>query len=322
MRLLIQFMICLLCSTIAVKGQDTVPPIIKDTTWKMSGFFGVNASQTALSDWQGGGQDNIGLGSILNVDIIYKPDEFEQWQNKLDAQFGVIRQGTWEGFRKNIDQLFFLSKYSTRAFGKHWYWASQADYRTQFGPGHTYAGDTIVGNAVSDFNSPAYVQLALGLEYKPRDYFSASLLPIAGKMTIVARRHLANDGAFGLEPAQRDTSGNVITPASRVRMEAGGRIILKFKKDIVKNVNLDSYLDLFTNYFEDPGNFDVVFNNLVTIKIGRYFTVNFISQVLYDNDVIRKRDWDRDGKYDSPQDINGPRVQALTTMAVGFGYKF
>jgi hypothetical protein len=98
--------------------------------------------------------------------------------------------------------------------------------------------------------------------------------------------------------------------------------VLKFKKDLVKNVNLDSYLDLFSNYLNNPGNIDVVFNNLLTFKINKYFTANIISQTIYDDDIIIKRDWNKDGLYDNPNDINGPRLQMLTTFAIGFGYKF
>jgi hypothetical protein len=318
----ILFILLVPAFSLAQVNQDSVPPMVKDTAWKIHGFFGVNASQTTLSDWQGGGQNNIAVGSILNIDATYKRDAFEQWTNKLDAQLGAILQGGSKGYRKNLDQLFFLSKYNTKAFGKHWFWAAQADYRTQFAPGYVYQGDSIAGKAVSAFNSPGYIQLALGLDYKPRDYFSVSLLPIAGKVTLVNRQYLADEGAFGVTPAVRDGAGNIITPGKRVRYEAGARFIVKFKKDIVKNVNLDSYLDLFSNYFEGFGNVDVVFNNLLTAKIGRFFTFNVISQMIYDNDIIRKRDWDGDGKYESPEDINGPRLQALTTVAIGFGYKF
>lgn len=320
-KLIILFMaFCL--NTTAQLNQDSVPPIVKDTAWKIHGFFGVNASQTTLSDWQGGGENNLALGSILNVDILYKRDQFEQWQNKLDAQFGVIRQGDREWFRKNLDQLFFLSRYNTLAFRKDWFWSAQGDYRTQFAPGNQYRGDSIAGLPVSDMNSPGYIQLAIGLDYKPRDYFSASVLPLASKMTIVQRQYLADEGAYGVEPAKLDANGNIIEPGKNVRYEAGARVIVKFKKDIVKNVNLDSYLDLFSNYFEDFGNVDIIFNNLLTAKVGKFFTINIISQILYDNDIHRKRDLNNDGKYDMEGEINGPRVQALTTVAFGFGYKF
>ncbi len=296
----------------------------KDTTyWKKSGFFGLNASNTSLSDWQGGGQDNVAINGILNVEANYKKAKHE-WTNKLDGQLGFIRPGYGSKFRKNIDQLFALSKYNINAFSKYWFYTAQADYRTQFSPGYNYDGNTRVQPAVSDLNSPGYIQLALGLDFKPTDYFSATFAPLAGKITTVNRQYLADAGAYGVEKALVDeTTGAIITPGKRARYEFGGRVVLKFKKDLVKNVNLDSYLDLFSNYMNNPGNIDVVFNNLVTFKISKYFTANIISQMVYDDDIIRKRDLDKDGNIEPEQgDINGPRLQMLTTFAIGFGYKF
>lgn len=299
--------------------KDTLPAK-KDTSWKFSGFFGVNFSQTTLSNWQGGGQNNLAGNTILNLQADYKKGKHE-WVNKLDAQYGLVRQGS-ATTRKNIDQLFALSKYNLNAFNKYWFYAAQGDYRTQFAPGYNYVGDTINGRATSDFNSPGYIQLALGLDYKPTNYFSITFAPAAGKITMVNRQYLADEGAYGVEPATYDAAGNIVTRGKKIRYEFGGRVIVRFKKDIFKNVNLDSYLDLFSNYAHNPQNIDVVFNNLVTFKINKYFTANIISQVLYDDDVHTRYDWSKDGLINEPQDFDGPRVQMLTTLSIGFGYKF
>lgn len=292
----------------------------KPSNWKTSGFFGVNASQTALSNWQGGGQDNVALNSIFNLQADYTKGK-HSWTNKLDAQYGIMKPGS-SVFRKNIDQLFAMSKYSINAFSKYWFYSAQTDYRTQFAPGYNYQGDSAVKPAVSDMNSPGYIQLAIGLDYKPADYFSVTLAPLAGKITLVNRQYLADAGAYGVEKAVYDANGIITAKGKRSRAEFGGRVVVKFKKDIAKNVNWDSYLDLFSNYMHNPQNIDVVFNNLVTIKVSKFFSVNLISQMLYDDDVITKRDWDKDGLYDKKEDINGPRLQLLTTLAIGFGYKF
>jgi hypothetical protein len=306
---------------IATNAQET-RPAAKDTSWKVSGFFGLNASKTSLSNWQGGGQNNTTLNSIFNFEALYRRDEFEQWVTKIDAQFGLIRPGDVRGYRKNNDQLFALSKYDTKAFGKHWFYAGQADYRTQFAPGYIYQSDTIAGKANSDMNSPGYLQFALGVDFKPTDYFSAMIAPIAAKMTFVNRQYLADDGAYGVKKAERDTAGRITKHGQKTRFEVGGRVVLKFKKDIMKNVNLDAYLDLFSNYLEKPGNIDVVFNSLLTMKVNKYITATIICQILYDDDIIVKRDKDRDGSYSQAGDIYGPRLQVLSTFGVGLGYKF
>jgi hypothetical protein len=305
-----------------VTAQEPAPAAVKDTSWKVSGFFGVNASQTALSNWQGGGQDNVALNGILNLEAVYKRDKFEQWTNKLDAQYGMIKPGEAKLFRKNIDQLFALTKYNTLAFGKYWFYTAQADYRTQFSPGYNYNGDSISGRATADLNSPGYLQLALGFDYKPTDYFSVTLAPLAAKITFVNRQYLADEGAYGVEKAVTDTDGTIITHGKKVRYEYGGRVIVKFKKDIFKNVNLDSYLDLFSNYAHNPGNIDVVFNNLLTLKINKYFSASVICQMIYDDDIIIKRDYRHDGKFEGKEDTNGPRLQVLSTIGIVFGYKF
>ena len=303
------------------QGAEKLEITLKDTSWKASGFFGINASQTAMSNWQGGGQDNVALNSIFNGEIVYTKGKII-WQNKLDAQYGIIKPGEARLFKKNIDQLFALSKLNINAFAKHYYYTAQADFRTQFAPGYNYNGDSIVGNATSDLTSPAYIQLALGLDYKPAPYFSAFLAPLAGKITYVDRQYLADAGAYGVEMAVLDTSGNIVTHGKKARFEFGGRLVVKFKKDLTKSVTLDSYLDLFSNYLHNPQNIDVVFNNLLTININKFFSATVTSQMLYDDDVITKRDWNKDGLYDNPSDINGPRLQVLSTFAIGFGYKF
>jgi len=293
----------------------------KDTSWKKSGFAGLNASQTSLSNWQGGGQDNIAINSILNLQAIHTKKK-HQWTSKLDAQFGLAKTGDFKLFQKNLDQLFALSKFDSHAFGKDWFYVIQADFRSQFAPGYNYSGDSIIGRATSGFFSPAYIQIALGLDFKPVDYFSITLAPAAGKITVVSRQYLADEGAYGVEKAVLDSSGNIIKHGKRARYEFGGRIIVRFKKDIFKNVNFDSYLDLFSNYFHNPQNIDIVFNNLLTFKINKYLTANVICQMIYDDDIIIKRDWNKDGKYDNKNDINGPRLQVISTFALGLGYKF
>jgi hypothetical protein len=300
---------------------DTLKPALKDTSWKLPGLFSISASQTSLSNWQGGGQDNFNVLSVFNFNPVYKKND-RVWISKIDLQFGLIKPGEAKLYRKSMDQIFLLTKITAPAFRNKFSYSLQTDFRTQFAPGFNYNGDSIVGRATSDFLAPGYVQLALGLDFKPASYFTITFAPVAGKITIVNRQHLADAGAFGVEKALFDTAGNVIAHGKKIRYELGSRLIMKFKKEIMKNINLDSYLDLFSNYQNNPQNIDVVFNNSLTMKINKFFTASVISQMIYDDDIITKRDWDRDGAFDKPQDINGPRLQILSTIAVGFGINF
>jgi hypothetical protein len=294
----------------------------KDTSyWKKQGFLGLNFSQTALSNWQGGGQDNITFTGIINCEANYKKGKHE-WNNKIDIQYGIILQGQSKFWKKNADQILAVSQYNTLAFKKYWFYSAMADFRSQLSPGYDYSGDTS-RKVISNWMAPAYVQLALGLDLKPVDYFSATISPLAGRVTIVNDQALANEGDYGVTKAILDTAGNIITPGKRIRYQFGGRLTLKFKKDIFKNVNLDTYADFFTSYFNNPGlNTVVVWNTLIGLKINKFLTASISTKFIYDNDITIKYDWNKDGKYDNKNDIYGPRVQLLSNFGIGLGYKF
>lgn len=302
--------------------KDTLKPVVRDTSWKTSGFIGLNVAQTSMSNWQGGGQDNIAFTGIINYQADYKKGKIE-WSNKFDGQFGIVRTGNSKFWQKNVDQLLAVTQYNIKAFNKYWYYSVMADFRSQFSDGYKYVNDT-TKVAVSRWAAPAYVQLALGLDFKPTDYFVATISPIAGKLTVVNDQVMANNGDYGVEKAKIDTaSGKIVTPGKKIRYEFGGRLTLKFKKDLTKNVNLDTYADFFDAYTNNKDqNIDIVWNTLLTIKISKFFTASLSTKLIYDNDIVVKYDWNNDGKYDNKNDIFGPRAQWLSIYGIGFGYKF
>ena len=267
-----------------IKAQDSVKVAAKDTSWKINGFIGLNLSQTSLNNWQGGGEDNFALTSIFNFEAKYTKNTNE-WATKVDAQYGLLKSGNSSIFKKNADQLFGFTRYSLHTSKKHIFYSLMADFRSQFSPGYNYYADSIAPGIVSNFMAPAYIQLALGMEYKLADYFSATISPLAGKITVVNDRGLADAGAFGVTAAKLDTSGNVVTPGQKVRYEFGGRVTIKFKKDLNKFVNLDTYADFFSNYVHNPGNIDVVWNTLITLKINNS-SYSFIKGSICLNNIV------------------------------------
>ncbi len=308
-------------STTAKPIADTIIPAPKDTSWKTSGFIGINLNQTSLSNWQGGGQDNFAVNGIFTYDINYKKGK-NQWDTRFDAQYGMMKTGNQLVFRKNVDQLFAMTKFNILASKKYWFYTLVADFRSQMSPGYNYYADSIAPGIVSNFMAPGYIQLALGMDFKVEDYFSMMLAPLAGKITVVNDKGLADAGAFGVAPAVRDTAGNVVTPGERVRYEFGGRVTIKFKKELSKNIAVDTYADFFSNYGHNPQNIDVVWNTIVNFKITKLFSAMISTKLIYDDDIIIKYDWNQDGKFDHKNDIYGPRVQLLNNFGFGLAYKF
>ena len=315
------FILLFICVSALITAQETTNAKKDTSYWKKTGYFGLNLAQTSLSNWQGGGQENISFSGIVNYEANYKKAKVD-WSNKFDGQYGIVRLSNAKFWQKNVDQVFAVTKFNLYAFKKYWFYSLMADLRSQFADGYKYSGDTMK-TVVSRWASPSYIQLALGIDFKPADYFSISFSPAAGKVTLVTDQVLANNGDYGVTKAVRDSTGKIMTPGKKVRYEFGGRVTVRFKKDLTKTLNFDTYADFFDAYNNNIyNNVDVVWNTLITLKISKYFSASLSTKFLYDNDVIIKYDWNNDGKYDNKNDIFGPRAQWMSVYGIGFGYKF
>src|SRR5262245_56022393 len=96
--------------------------------------------------------------------------------------------------------------------------------------------------------APAYLTVAIGLDYKPSEFFSAFISPATGKFTFVTDQDLADQGAYGVDPAEVDALGNKIADGKTIRSEFGAYFRAKFQKDVATNFNLSTTLTLFDNY--------------------------------------------------------------------------
>jgi hypothetical protein len=215
---------------------------------------------------------------------------------------------------KTDDKIEFTSKYGKSAF-KNFFYAVLVNFKTQMDAGYNYPNDSV---RISDFMAPGYVTTALGLDYKKNDNLSVFIAPVTGRITIVNSPVLADAGAYGVDPAVYDTLGNVVTHGKSNKMEFGGYLRFFFKTDIMKNINLQSKIDLFSNYLTHPENVDVSWEALLSMKVNKYISATLSTHLIYDDDVIITLDKDNDGILD----INGPRLQFKEILAIGLTYKF
>jgi hypothetical protein len=283
-----------------------------DTSWKGGGVASLMFNQIALSNWAAGGQNSISGTIMVSLFANYHKNKL-QWDNTLDMAYGLSKQGNL-GIIKSDDKIDFSSKYGQYAF-KHWYYTALLNFKTQFAQGFNYPNDSVM---ISDFMAPAYLTIALGMDYKPADYFSLFIAPVTGKITFVNNQTLANLGAFGVDKAVIDeTTGDVITPGKKVRSEFGGYLKAAFKKDIMKNVTLGLKLDMFSNYLKKPQNIVINGEMIFAAKINKYISATLTTNVIYD-DAIKIRFYDSDGNLTH----EGPRTQLKEVFGLGFSYKF
>ena len=300
------FCICLINSSIGqiVEIEKTLKAQSTDTTkgWKKGGIVGLNLAQTSLTNWAAGGQNSFAMNGILSVFANYKKGK-NAWDNSLDLGYGVLQQQGAKYVKKTDDKIDFLSKYGREAF-KNFYYATLLNFKTQMDVGYNYPNDT-TRNKISNIFAPAYFVGALGVDYKPNAYLSIFAAPFTGKVTIVNDKALSDAGAFGVDKGKNSKS------------EFGGYIRMiysknDFKSEFMKNVSFTTKIDLFSNYIKDPQNIVVNWETQIALKINKYISVNFNTQVIYDDKI----------KIADKNNISKPRTQFKEILGIGFSYKF
>jgi opacity protein-like surface antigen len=287
-------------SCFALAGaQDTIQA---DTLWKFSGITSLSFSQLSLTNWAAGGSNSIAGNALVKLSPDYD-DGTMHWDNDLILGFGLINQGN-DPTRKSDDQIELSSKFGYRA-SKNWFYSAMLSFKTQFAKGYDEE-DEENRPKISNFMAPGYLSLALGMDYKPNDKFSLLLSPVSSKVTFVLDEDLSEAGSFGLDPG------------SKVRAEMGATVKATFKQEILKNVVLDTKLDLFSNYFDHPEWIDVNWDLLLTLKVNEYISASLMTQLIYDKDIEFGVDTTGDGEYDTFES----RVQFKELFGLGFAYNF
>lgn len=277
--------------------------------WKKGGLFTATVAQTSLTNWVAGGQNSLSVNGLFSGFANYIKGK-SVWDNSIDIGYGLIKQGKDEKFRKTDDKIDILSKYGQKAF-KNFYYSALMNFRTQMTPGYNYPDIT---NKISDLFSPAYLIMALGLDFKPNQYFSAFLAPVTGKFTFVTDQQLSEQGAFGVKPGETS------------RSEFGGylRAIYSrndFKSELLKNVSFTTKIDLFSNYLENPQNIDVSWETLIAMKVNKYLSFNFNTHLIYDDNIAVPFDKNSDGNIEPGESVRS-LVQFKEIFGAGLSYKF
>ena len=318
MKKTIIIILTLLYSSVAVFSQTTeaeegLKTQSKDSLegWKTGGVFSLNLTQVGLTNWTAGGENSISVNGLVSFYANLKKGN-STWDNSLDLGYGIMQQGDAD-VRKTDDKIDFTSKYGQRAF-KNWYYAGLINFKSQMSAGYNYPDDS---TEISNFLAPGYMLGAIGMDYKPNEVFNLFISPITMKMTLVNDQNLADAGAYGVDPAEYDDLGTLLSHGKTTRIEYGGYLRVLLKKDIMKNINLQSKLELFSNY-EDAAHVDVNWEVLIAMKVNKYISATISTQLIYDHDIDIAIDSNDDGIIDGV----GPRTQFKEVIGIGLSYKF
>ncbi|MEO8110826.1 MAG: DUF3078 domain-containing protein [Ginsengibacter sp.] len=265
-------------------------------TWKTGGIFNLNFGQGSQSNWAAGGDDfSLSIASYFGYYAFYKKGRYS-WDNTMDFNYGVVNT-TSLGTRKNDDRIDLLSKVGYSLTPKLDA-AALINFHSQFSKGYKYNGDG-TKDLLSNFLSPGYLLLSLGLDYKPAKGLSIFVSPITSRWTFVNNDSLSAKGSYG------------VTPGKKVKNEIGAFSSITYLTDLNKTISYNGRLDLFSNYGHNPQNVDIMMNNMFIAKLSKLLTASLGLNLIYDDDV----------KLFGPNG-DSPALQFKSLIAVGFSVKF
>jgi hypothetical protein len=246
-------------------------------------IYQLNGTQSTFVNWNAGGRNNLSLIGTISTGNYYSKGD-SKWSTDLLIALGGIKYFdnlVGNSLQKTDDRIDFSSIYGQK-FSKHLFFSLNTGFKTQFLSGFNLPNDSV---KVSTFLAPGYINIAFGLDYIKNENFSIFASPFAFKGTIVMDQSLADAGAFGVEKASKDVNGNIVSPGRNFREEYGAYIKMKWNKSLMKNIDLKSKLELFSNYTDHPENIDVNAELIILFKVNKLFSASTPFNLIYDDDI-------------------------------------
>jgi hypothetical protein len=287
----------LLLSTTIGFSQDTGDTPSDDEPkegWTTTGKFTLLVNQSAFSNWQAGGDNNLAGNININYDFNYVKGDW-LWDNKLLASYGLTNNQD-DGVRKTDDRLEFNSILG-RKLTQHWSASFFMNFRTQFTDGYAYEDDYLDQNPGADnedfptsgFFKPAYWQFGPGLLWKKNPNLYVNFAPLTARFTFVTSEIFSyNDD--DPENVYYESSNDVeifgVDPGDSYLFELGLNIRSYYKFDIMKNINMENILTIYSNYLDTPQNVDIDYTMNLVMKINDVFSTNLTFQTIYDDNAF------------------------------------
>ncbi len=292
--------------------------------WTESLKTNITAGQTGLFNWAAGGDNTVSLAAYIDGNANYKKDAMF-WNNRLQLDYGFLYASSKPILQKSTDRIYLESKWGYQ-IKDQLYFSANYDFKSQFTTGYAYntpnatnidnahAGATSLDELTkkearyawkdarvgkSGFLSPAYTNLALGIDWKPKDWFSLSFAPLTGGYVIVANedyraaysmkykkdiRQALEDGTK--TQAEIDAMGGSAYMSHR--FEFGAQIKMDLKAQINENFTYTTQLVLFEDYIKDHKLYPaprINWDNRIDWKIAKYFALTVTTNLIYDQMV-------------------------------------
>ena len=307
----------------------------KPEYWTSSLKTNLNFGQTGLTNWAAGGDNTVSLAAFIDANANYKKNDMF-WNNRLQLDYGFLYASSKPIIQKSSDRLYLESKWGFKtAAMKNFSFSANYDFKSQFAPGYEYKTPAVEGledlprrdqvkawldarNQLSGLLSPAYTNLALGIDYIPTKWLSINFAPLTGGFVIVEDARFRQSYSMGLKKEWEGKTEGVPTDGSQLRsarFEFGAQLKVDAKVNINDNFAYSTQVVLFSNYLDNPQNLRVNWDNRIDWKLAKYFSFTITTNLIYDDKVLIKNEKDIEKYPDGRQ-----RVQFKESLAFGFTY--
>ncbi|PEN14746.1 hypothetical protein CRI94_00160 [Longibacter salinarum] len=282
-------LIALLVSVAPVQAQeDTSSDSLGVWTTDLSGKL--SGSQAAYSNWQEGGVNSLAFTTSLDGTFERRG---RHWIQRHQARFGfgILRQDFDQDDKSEVrkaDDLIRLEstlRYQGNGFFRIFNPTIAGNVRTQFAKGFAFAGQdnpypdsNPLGGEIPDgerrlvskFLAPAFITESIGLTYEPATWVQMRFA-FASKQTVVVEDQLKVLYDVDIDKA--------------ARVEAGAEYAVDVNRKLSDDIRYKSNLNTFFsfNQTEDPP--DVLWGNVLQLKVNDYISTELEVTLLFDKNV-------------------------------------
>lgn len=254
------------------KETDSLP------RWKHDRKIGVLLNQSSYENWLPGGTNNF--SGTFNLDYIlnYNGEKWS-WISTLDLALGYAQTQGESILSKTEDQLEY-GIIAQRKTTNLWNLSTSFNLKTQNAPGYTLVeqNNAVERIKTTQFFSPVYFRLGVGVSYKKSDQFALQFNPLTARMIMVDRKFTQNLGPdeqyFGVDQDENS------------RWEAGLNIAIQSKLDLFQNISLRNTLNVVSNYLEEFKNIDFDYTVTLNMKVNEFLSTILETQLLYDDNAL------------------------------------
>lgn len=279
-----------------ITGEVPITPYnmlrnVNPLRWFYYGENNVVFNQSSFSNWNSGGNNNIGIIAKVRYNISYRNGKHFMDSNFRFGYGFVSAQG--EASRKTEDFINVMANYGYD-IGKNFYLSTGFQLLSQFAPGYNYSAtpDPEFADRISSFMAPGYLNAGVGISYNPNENFQIIFRPVNGKFTFVLDPPLQKAGKYGLEQ-----------DGQSFRVELGALLNILYRIQIYKNISFVNQVNFFSNYGFHLERVDVAYNGTLNIRFNEFISAVVGLDLLYDHDQIQK-------------------LQMKQTLGIGFSYNF